>query len=93
MVANIHVSLRPPGPLQLDPTAPDDRFHIALAQSQPLPATTAAAFAEAKQAVSRHPVVKVERPSGVKILPLGTGSAVPNKYRNGEWIFLLDRPH
>ncbi|KAF9454406.1 hypothetical protein P691DRAFT_717421 [Macrolepiota fuliginosa MF-IS2] len=92
MTANLTASLRPPGPPQLDSSAPDDRFHSAFTQPQPLPEATAAAFEKAKEAISRRPVVHKETPSGVTVLPLGTGSAMPTKYRN-VLSTLIKTPH
>lgn len=88
MSANLSIPLRPPGPPKLDPSVLDDRFHPAFTRPQPLPDATVAAFEKAKEAVSRHPVTTGHRPSGVKVLALGTGSAVPNKYRNGKNVVI-----
>ncbi|KXN86195.1 Zinc phosphodiesterase ELAC protein 2 [Leucoagaricus sp. SymC.cos] len=82
LAPNYFIPLRPTGPLQQDQFLPSDKFHPAFTQPQPLPELTAAAFKEAKEAVSRHPVVQGQQPTGVKILPLGTSSAVPTIYRN-----------
>lgn len=85
MMANLHVPLRPSGPLQSDNFTLNDPFHSALSGSplQTLPDTTTKTFEEAKETVLRHPPAETQQPSNVKILPLGTGSSIPTKYRNG----------
>jgi len=85
MTANLHVPLRPSGLLQSDNFTLNDRFHPALSGStfQALPDATIKAFEETKQTVLRHPLAETQPPSNVKILPLGTGSSIPTKYRNG----------
>jgi len=89
MTVNLHVPLRPPGLIQSDNLIPNDRFHSALSGStfQTLPDTTIKAFEEAREAVLRHPQAGAQQSSNVKILPLGTGSTMPNKYRNGMMYF------
>ena len=85
MTANLHVPLRPSGPVRSHSFTLNDRFHPALSGStfQTLPDTTIKAFEEAKETVLRHPSAETQQPSNVKILPLGTGSSIPTKYRNG----------
>ncbi|KAF5362391.1 hypothetical protein D9756_002186 [Leucocoprinus leucothites] len=88
MAANIHIPLRPPGPLQIDHSVPHDRFHSVwtperlLSKDSRLPETTVKAFEDAKEALSQRPPPEIKRPSHVKVLPLGTSSTLPNKYRN-----------
>jgi len=85
MTANLHVPLRPSGLVRSDNFTLNDRFHPALSGStfQPLSDTTIKAFEEAKETVSRHPPAGMQQPLNVKILPLGTGSSIPTRYRNG----------
>ncbi|GLB41597.1 putative tRNase Z endonuclease [Lyophyllum shimeji] len=64
-----------------------DSFHSTIASEKPpaLPAKTAEKFADAKKSVEEHIAsgkLHVPRGADVKIIPLGTGSAVPSKYRN-----------
>lgn len=70
-----------------------DLFHPAAEVHAPLALSdlTAKRFQEAKDAVVQYSLCSSipETPgSNVIITPLGTSSAVPTKYRNGEFIIL-----
>ncbi|EKM81596.1 hypothetical protein AGABI1DRAFT_105131 [Agaricus bisporus var. burnettii JB137-S8] len=76
------IPVRPAGPPKLDPGLQVDLFHPAFDQPQPLPDKTLRAFGMAKEAVANFVGPQDPQLSGVKILPLGTGSSHPTKYRN-----------
>jgi ribonuclease Z len=78
------IPVRPAGPPKIDATPQVDLFHPAFKHPQPLPEKTTRAFEKAKEAVANFVSQEEPQLSGVKILPLGTGSALPTKYRNGE---------
>lgn len=92
MTSNQMVNVRPAKPpVQLEIV---DLFHPAVSSNEPppLPASTLKAFSEAKKNVEDHlDSGKVHIPKGadVKIIPLGTGSAIPTKYRNGSSTLML----
>lgn len=65
-----------------------DRFHPAVTSPAPtpLPPSTLERFSEAKANIEtfrRSGRLPTPKGADVKILPLGTGSAIPSKYRNG----------
>lgn len=82
--SNLHISIRPPKP----PIIVDryDLFHPAATLSPVvIPALTQQQFCEAQAKVCVADVDRAAFPgSDVTILPLGTGSALPSKYRNGQ---------
>lgn len=74
-----------------------DLFHPAVTSSEPiaLPALTLERFAEVKAKVdefSKSPALQQPKGADVKVLPLGTGSAVPTLYRNGTYESLVVLP-
>ncbi|EGO29330.1 hypothetical protein SERLADRAFT_412876 [Serpula lacrymans var. lacrymans S7.9] len=82
------VCIRPPRPpLHEKDTEHYDLFHPATSSSAPfsLPELTMKRFAEAKSAIEdriANNTVPKQPGDDITILPLGTGSAVPSKYRN-----------
>lgn len=82
----LEFAVRPPRPPSIhESTIARDVFHPAVISQEPipLPLATTQAFAQAKDAAN----ALIDTPSPgdeVLILPLGTSSAVPTKYRNGE---------
>lgn len=88
MEANIVVSMRPPCPAVLDNDPARDRFHPAIRTPGPceLPPATLERFNEARRKIEMCIAAgNIPKPPGgnVGILPLGTGSSLPSKYRNG----------
>jgi ribonuclease Z len=89
MSANLLVNMRPPGPPIKETFADEgDLFHPAIISptTHALPNGTLERFTEVRANVEEHiKSGKVSKPQGgdIKILPLGTGSALPSKYRNG----------
>lgn len=88
MLSNMRVDIRPPqAPTRDQQTVDDDNFHPILTSAVPLalPLPTTTAFEVARQAV--FAMEQSKRPSrpgdDVVIVPLGTCSAAPSKYRNG----------
>ena len=83
--------MRPPGPPVQETFAEGgDRFHPAFspenASLRTLPSLTLERFADAKKNIEEHVQagnVPVPKGADVRVIPLGTGSAVPSKYRNG----------
>ena len=92
MASNMLIDIRPPHPPRIDPLAEGtDQFHPAVTNPEllALPLSTAAAFATARERVSEHQGAASDdrtRRAGddVVIVPLGTSSAAPTKYRNGK---------
>lgn len=87
------VEMRPPKPPRTDPLAEEiDPFHVGVSTSTPLalPEPTFAKFAEAQKLVQDYKAVAKPILPGdsVTILPLGTSSALPSKYRNGSQRYL-----
>ncbi|KAF5351284.1 hypothetical protein D9758_007983 [Tetrapyrgos nigripes] len=86
MEANIIASMRPPAPPSKEEFAIElDRFHSADAEGLELPSSTEVCFNKAKAEVAAFVASggRPEMPGGsVRIITLGTGSAVPSKYRN-----------
>lgn len=86
MQKNMLINLHPPRPPlpDLDP-GKGDLFHPAVSSSSPLflPESTRNNFADAQSYVAR---TELEEICGgdVTICPLGTNSAMPSKYRNGD---------
>ncbi|KAG6872909.1 hypothetical protein C0995_005315 [Termitomyces sp. Mi166 len=65
----------------------NDSFHKTVTSDKPivLPQETSKMFAKAKKDVEKHIAsgkLYVPTGSNVKVIPLGTGSAIPSKYRN-----------
>jgi ribonuclease Z len=89
MKANLLISMRPPAPPTIEILAKDgDLFHPAVSSEKPvsLSSLTLERFAEARANIENHiNSGKLHVPVGadVGIIPLGTGSAIPTKYRNG----------
>ncbi|KAL1738920.1 beta-lactamase-like protein, partial [Schizophyllum fasciatum] len=84
MTTDTHVTIRPPSPPKLDPYA-QDKFHPVCQAPVELTPATREAFDQAQALVAQ----RIEDGSvpglpgaDVTILPLGTSSAVPSKYRN-----------
>lgn len=66
----------------------NDSFHKTVTSNKPiiLSQRTSKLFAKAKQDIEAHisgGKLRVSSGSNVKVIPLGTGSALPTKYRNG----------
>ncbi|KAG6839604.1 hypothetical protein C0991_000997 [Blastosporella zonata] len=85
LTAGQEFNMRIGGPPALRDTI--DSFHKTVASADPitLPQQTRNMFAKAKKDVEEHIAAgKLHVPVGsnVKVIPLGTGSAVPSKYRN-----------
>ncbi|KIY46216.1 hypothetical protein FISHEDRAFT_48033 [Fistulina hepatica ATCC 64428] len=86
MASHLTTQMRPPMPPQVDHRA-SDRFHPAVSSSEPLglPPLTVDKFTEAHREIAdcvERKAVREFPGSDVTIMPLGTGSAVPTKYRN-----------
>lgn len=94
LTSNLIVDVRPPRPpAQAKLTENDDKFHPAATSPEllALPGPTLAAFATAREKGAAAVHGRPTRPGDdVTIIPLGTGSAVPSKYRNGEYLI---HPH
>jgi ribonuclease Z len=85
---DMHISVRPPGsPASPSRVASLDNFHPALANpsliSESLPEATRALYTQLKEEVASVPKPESAPGDDVRIIPLGTSSAVPSKYRNG----------
>ncbi|RDB18569.1 Ribonuclease Z, mitochondrial [Hypsizygus marmoreus] len=82
------IPMRPPAPPLNETFAKSgDMFHPAVSSDAPtpLPSLTRERFADAQKNVedfSKSGKVHVPKGADVKIIPLGTGSAIPTKYRN-----------
>lgn len=88
MAPNVVVNIRPAqAPILDQPAEDDDKFHPVLTSSVDLalPEHIVSAFATAKETVSSMPnPIRPHKPGDdVVIIPLGTSSAAPSKYRNG----------
>ncbi|KAF9466199.1 beta-lactamase-like protein [Collybia nuda] len=86
MRSNLLISMRPPAP-PVTETCEGDLFHEAISSESPiaLPALTRERFSASRAGVEDHIASgKVHVPKGadVGIIPLGTGSAIPTKFRN-----------
>ena len=88
MTTDTQVHIRPPSPPKRDPYA-QDKFHPVCQAPVELTQATREAFDKAQAVVSQRiaegAVPKLPG-SDVTVLPLGTSSAVPSKYRNGEIV-------
>ncbi|KAF5379502.1 hypothetical protein D9615_006481 [Tricholomella constricta] len=85
LASSQELNMRSPAPPVLKET--HDSFHSAASSDRPptLPAKTSEKFIAAKKNVEEYIASgKLHVPQGadVKVIPLGTGSAVPSKYRN-----------
>jgi ribonuclease Z len=91
MASNLMVQMRPPAPLVHETLAEGgDLFHPAISSQntslRTLPKLTLERFADAKKRVEDHlnnGSVNIPKGADVGVIPLGTGSAIPTKYRNG----------
>lgn len=89
MQTHMVIGMHPTRPPVQDPEAERcDLFHAAVSSGSPvvLPETTKCRFAEAQaevQSMASKRKVKEMPGEDVMILPLGTGSAMPSKFRNG----------
>lgn len=84
--SGLNVDIRPPRPPTLDQGCLDyDRFHPVVTGAKPLnlPEHVVQAFADAKEAVAKLEVTPGQASDDVVVVPLGTSSALPSKYRNG----------
>ena len=88
MTTDTQVHIRPPSPPKRDPYA-QDKFHPVCQAPVELTPATREAFDKAQAVVSQRiaegAVPKLPG-SDVTVLPLGTSSAVPSKYRNGKIV-------
>lgn len=91
MQANSYVEVRPPRRVFVDPILEEkDRFHPAMAAKVPpeLPLATNKKFTKAKSIISnRLATLDNDVPNAgdeVVVIPLGTNSAITNRYRNGD---------
>lgn len=85
---NILTEMRPTKPPKLNPLAEEiDSFHSGVSQSTPpeLPASTLEKFTQAQGLVETFKTKEriLQAGDSVTIIPLGTSSALPTKYRNG----------
>lgn len=91
MAANLHLDIRPPRPPKQNPSAEAaDLFHPAI--TSPTPITLSPALLEQYDVAKREAAQALADRTGkpgdnVMIIPLGTGSAAPTKYRNGWYPF------
>jgi ribonuclease Z len=88
MASNLYMNMRPPAPPIIENLPGDgDRFHPAVKKSSSLDLSplTSEKFAAARLNVTNaiEKGIDVPKGAGVGVLPLGTGSALPSKYRNG----------
>jgi ribonuclease Z len=91
MPSNLLIQIRPPAPPVQETFAEGgDLFHPAVslqnAELQSLPTLTLERFADAKKNIEDHLEngnVNIPNGANVGVVPLGTGSAIPTKYRNG----------
>ena len=88
MASNLYMNMRPPAPPIIENLPGDgDRFHPAVKKSSSLDLSplTSEKFAAARLNVANaiEKGIDVPKGAGVGVLPLGTGSALPSKYRNG----------
>lgn len=95
MASNLYMNMRPPAPPVMENLPGDgDRFHQAVQKSSSLDLSplTSEKFAAARLNVSNaiEKGIDVPKGAGVGVLPLGTGSALPSKYRNGWRTYLLE---
>lgn len=99
MLSNTLVGIRPPAPpTHQTPEELHDRFHMSVASAKPLslPAVTADCFSEAQrqvQELEKTRGLQVSKAEDVVVIPLGTGSALPTKYRNGPSFLASEATH
>lgn len=88
MKAELHVDVRPPGQPMLKPlTEGRDQFHNTIQSQQPvnLSSLTLVEYSKAQKNAAIALANREPKPGdNVVVIPLGTGSAIPSKYRNGE---------
>lgn len=87
MQKSLLINLHPPCLPRLDPDAgKGDFFHPAVSSKSPLilPESTRSSFADAQSHVA-HTEAEEICGKDVTICPLGTNSAMPSKYRNGNF--------
>ena len=95
MPSNLLIQMRPPAPPVQETFAEGgDLFHPAVSSQntnlRTLPTLTLERFADAKKNVEDHlgtGSVNIPKGAEVGVIPLGTGSAIPTKYRNGWSIY------
>ncbi|OCH93318.1 hypothetical protein OBBRIDRAFT_790349 [Obba rivulosa] len=86
--SNITVGIRPPVDPTIDPlSVEDDKFHPVVASGLPLSLTSSSLeiFAEAKRSVEQRHADNAAPPKpgdDVLLVPLGTSSSLPSKFRN-----------
>jgi ribonuclease Z len=88
MRAHTMIHIRPPRPPLQDPEAEaNDLFHPAVLSGEP-PSLSDAARTHFSEARARVEEATVPDAIGkdVTVVTLGTGSAIPSKYRNGSYI-------
>lgn len=91
MQAGLHIDVRPARPPTLDaPITAHETFYAAVSSGAPpdLPLPTLNKFKQAQAAYTALEAnnARIARPGDdVVVVPLGTSSALPNKYRNGEF--------
>lgn len=87
MASHLWINIRPPAPPKQDPRVEGlDQFHPAILGTQPLkiPPEVTSAFLQARQDAEIALANREAQPGdNVVVVPLGTGSAVPTRYRNG----------
>jgi ribonuclease Z len=91
MLSNLLIQIRPPAPPVQETFAEGvDRFHPAVSSQdtelRSLPTLTLERFADAKKNIEDHLKngnVNIPNGADVGVIPLGTGSAIPTKNRNG----------
>lgn len=89
MRSNLLITIRPPAaPITEICEKDGDLFHPAVSSENPivLPPLTRERFAASRSSIEEHIASgKLHVPKGadVGVIPLGTGSAIPTKYRNG----------
>ena len=96
MERDLSIGLRPPRPPFFEvfqKNADTIRAVAADPESVELPASTLNTFAKAKALAASVEPVSAQPGDDVVIIPLGTSSAVPNKYRNGTYsVSLCEHP-
>jgi ribonuclease Z len=91
MPSNLVIQMRPPAPpVQQTFEEGGDLFHPAISSQNTnlptLPTLTLERFADAKKQIEdslNNGSVNIPKGADVGVIPLGTGSAIPTKYRNG----------
>jgi ribonuclease Z len=91
MPSNLLIQMRPPAPPTQETFAErGDLFHPAVSSQntnlRTLPTLTLERFADARKNVEdylNNGSVNTPKGADVGVIPLGTGSAIPTKYRNG----------